>query len=181
MMKGGFTYRGTHSSKFGVFCVDSSRVAAPAANTSNIRIPGRSGTFDQSDGTWSMRQETYNCIWRKPKDMTAPQLIRDIAGWLGYPGELVFDSEPDKRYRGKVTSAPPVERHLASGDFSFTFEANHPFAYESAQDFYFTVTNSNPIQMPVGGTVQTPVRIHIKNTGTTTIGTLTLERYATRV
>lgn len=180
-MKGGFTYRGTHSSKYGVFCVDSSRSLAPAANTSSIRIPGRSGTFDQSDGTWGTREETYNCIWRKPKDMTAPQLIREIAGWLGYPGELVFDSEPNLRYRGKVISAPPIERHLASGDFSFVFEANHPFAYEAPIDMFFQVTNQNPIILPTGGTVSAPVRLIIRNTGTTTIRTLSIERYATTI
>jgi predicted phage tail component-like protein len=181
MTKAGFTYRGVHSSQFGVYCNTSSRVLAPQPNRSSVTVPGRHGAFDQSDGTWAPRQEEISFFWIVPSGYNRKQLLRDVAGWLCYPGELVFDSEPNMRYRGTFTSSPPLEQHMHFGSFSMTFEANPPFAYEPPQNLYFTVTNQTPIRIQTKGTVQTPVRLTIKNTGTTTIRTLTIERRATTV
>jgi len=176
-MIGGFTYRGIHSSTYGVTCSANSRVLMPQKNVSQIRIPGKSGAYTQTDDTWGTRQETISCDWGNPGGISTPHLIREIAGWLGYPGELVFDSEPDKRYRGRIVSAPPVEGDLAIGGFDIVFEASDPpFAYEPATSQTFTVTDQTPIPLSLGGTVKTPVRITITNTGTTTIGTLVIER-----
>jgi len=177
----GFTYRGVHSSKYGVYCNTGGRVLAPPPNRSAIRVPGRHGTVNQSDGTWAPRPEELTFKWFVPKDYDRKRLIRDVAGWLCYPGELVFDNEPIMRYRGAFISSPPLESHLKFGSFSMTFEANPPFAYEAPEDIFFTVTDQSQIQLQVRGTVETPVRITIKNTGSTTIRTLTIERFATQI
>jgi len=179
-MRGGFIYRGTHSSAYGVYR-NGSGVLAPQANRSTIRVPGRHGAVDQSDGTWAPRAESLSFLWRVPPGYNRKQLVRDVAGWLCYPGELVFDSEPTLRYRGVFIDSPPLEEHLTFGAFSMTFEANPPFAYEAPEDMSFMVTDQTPIVLSVRGTVETPVRITIINTGATTIRNLTIERFATKI
>jgi phage-related protein len=99
---------------------------------------------------------------------------RLIAGWLSEEGELCFDSEPDKYYRAYLIGAPPLVKHLQYGEFTLTFEMNPPFAYELPQSKAFAVTDQTALPLSVGGTVETPVRIIIRNVGTNTIRNLVL-------
>jgi predicted phage tail component-like protein len=173
-MNGGFTFRGTHSGEYGVFCNPESRVLMPEKRRNPIIIPGRSGVFRQEDGGRDVRQESLQCYFVKRADTTVATQSRLIAGWLSEEGELNFDSEPDKYYRAYLVGAPPLEKHLQYGQFTLTFEMNPPFAYELPQSQSFAVTDQSALTLAVGGTVETPVRIIIRNVGTNTIRNIVL-------
>ena len=173
-MDGGFIFRGTHSSVYGVYCNPESRVLMPAKRRNPIIIPGRSGAYRQEDGGRDVRLESLSCWYVKKNGTDIAAQARLIAGWLSEEGELAFDSEPGKYYRAYLAGAPPLIKHLQYGEFTLTFEMNPPFAYELPQNHDVTVTGQNPIQLAVGGTVETPVRFIIRNTGTTTIRNLVL-------
>jgi len=173
-MQGGFIFRGTHSSEYGVFCSPESRVLMPSKRRSPITIPGRSGAFRQEDGGRDVRQESISCWYVKRDGKDVAERARLIAGWLSEEGELGFDSEPGKYYRAYLVGAPPLAKHLQYGEFVLSFEMNPPFAYELPQSLDVKVTSQSPVQLDVGGTAETPVRIIIRNTGTTTIRNLVL-------
>jgi phage-related protein len=146
----------------------------PEKRRNPIMIPGRSGAFRQEDGGRAVRQESITCSFVRPPDIDVAQHARLIAGWLSEEGELNFDSEPDKYYRAYLIGAPPLVKHLLYGQFSLSFEMNPPFAYQLPQSLDLEVIDQTPIVLMVGGTAKTPVRIIIRNDGTTTIRNLVL-------
>ena len=52
----GFTFRGRHSSLFGIHTVDQARVILPPRREGRIAIPGRSGYYDGEIGRASCRE-----------------------------------------------------------------------------------------------------------------------------
>ena len=71
-------------------------------------------------------------------------------------------------YNAFLSSAPPTVKQMAMqyATFELEFTYNHPFAYESAQQSHNTINSGDTIAIETGGTVSTPIRIVIKNTGT---------------
>ena len=162
-MLGGFTFKGTHSSVYGVRETPSSRVLSPLKRRSLIEIPGRSKSFIQEDGGYEARHEGIMCSYARQEGVDLQMQVRRIAGWLDGVGELTFDYEPTMHYNAYLSSPPPTVKMLEFAQFTLDFTITHPFAYETAiQQKQFIGTNKT-VQLVTNGTVETPFKVIIKN------------------
>ena len=162
-MLGGFTFKGVHSSVYGVRETPSSRVLSPRKRRSLIEIPGRSNSFIQEDGGYESRNESIMCSYARQEGVDLQLQVRRIAGWLDGIGELTFDYEPDMHYNAYLSSPPPTVKMLEFAQFTLDFTITHPFAYETAvQQRQFIGTNKT-VQLITDGTTKTPFRLIIKN------------------
>ena len=173
-MEGGFTFKGVHSSTYGVYETPESRVLLPLKRRTLIEIPGRSESFIQEDGGYNSRVESISCSYSPRAGENLQRQVRLIAGWLSGVGELTFDYEPEMHYNAFLSSAPPTVKQMAMqyAAFELEFTINHPFAYETAQELKFDLNSGDSFTIPTDGTVSTPIRLIIKNTGTKTIHNL---------
>jgi predicted phage tail component-like protein len=176
-MDGGFTFKGVHSSTYGVFETPETRVLSPLKRRTLIDIPGRNTAFVQEDGGYNSRVESIICSYAAQPGVSLQRQVRLIAGWLNGIGELTYDYEPEMHYNAFLSNAPPTVKHLQYAQFTLEFTINHPFAYETAISQSFTITNSKPVLIITKGTVETPIRMIIKNTGSTTIQNLAITRH----
>lgn len=129
----GFTYRGRHSSEFGV------NLLAYTVNTPDIReyedeADGRAGVIDYGS-EWGKREITL----RIDVTPTAESLKRRqsrIMAWLspvaaGY-GTLIFDEVPDIQYSAKLTGRLGIEQFFRGyGEFTLTFKCADPYGYST--------------------------------------------------
>lgn len=177
MITTGFTYAGLHSSTFGIVCDPKSRIIFPEKRRVITEIAGRSGHHMQTDGTYRARQESFHCYFKKPDNKTLAESAREIAVWLSSDGVLQFDNEPDKFYDAYVSGALPQDRHLKYGEFDLMFNYSPPFAYTAIKQVQQVITASGgTIAAVMNGTVDTPVRIIIRNTGNTIIQNMRVSR-----
>lgn len=177
MINTGFTYAGAHSSRFGIVCDPTTRIIFPEKRRMITDIAGRSGVHMHTDGTYLARQESFHCYFVKPAGKTVAESARDIAAWLSSDGVLQFDNEPDKYYDAFVSGALPQERHLKYGEFDLLFTYSPPFAYTAMKQVLQVITASGgSIACQMDGTVDTPVRIIIRNTGNTIIQNMRVSR-----
>jgi len=174
LLLGGFTFKGIHSSVYGVYETPESRVLLPEKRRTLIEIPGRSESFIQEDGGYNSRVESISCSYVKKPGENLQRQVRLIAGWLSGVGELTFDYEPEMHYNAFLSSAPPTVKDIAMeyATFELEFTINHPFAYESAQQRVVTINAGQSFNIVTDGTISTPIRLVIKNTGTKTITNL---------
>ena len=176
MITTGFTYATKHSSEFGIVCDPTTRIIFPEKRRMITDIAGRSGHHMQTDGTYLARQESFHCYFKKLEGKTI-ESARDIAAWLSTDGVLQFDNEADKYYDAYVSGALPQERHLKYGEFDLMFTYSPPFAYTHTKQVQKVLTASGgTIEAIMNGTVDTPVRIIIRNTGNTIIQNLRVSR-----
>ena len=171
-MRGGFTFKGIHSSVYGVRKTPTSEMLSPLKRRNLISIPGRSKAIIQQDGGYEPRTERMLCTYVEQSGVDIYQQVRNIAGWLSGVGELTYDSEPNLHYNAYVSSPP--ERVIRNGyaAFELEFTINHPFAYERATQLERPVgvfLPNNFIKILIDGTVNTPVKIIIKNNTRSTI------------
>lgn len=175
-MIGGFTFKGIHSSTFGVYETPESQVLLPQKRRTLIEIPGRSEAFVQEDGGYNSRVESISCSYIPKEGESLQRQVRLIAGWLSGIGELTFDYEPEMHYNAFLSSAPPTTKQMAMqyAEFTLEFTINHPFAYETAKQVKFEVNSGESIVLETEGTISTPVRLIIKNTGDAPIKNLVI-------
>lgn len=173
-MLGGFTFRGTHSSEYGVRETPSKRILSPLKRRNLIKIPGRSEAFIEEDGGYDPRVESILCSYVAPSGADIHLEMRKIAGWLSGIGELTFDYEPLLHYTAYVSTPPPTVAQLEYAMFDVEFTMTHPFAYETAIQQDQFVGNHGTAEIETEGTVKTPVRIIIMNRSPSTIGRIKL-------
>lgn len=166
-MFGGFSFKGVHSSTFGVYQTPESRVLLPQKRRTLIEIPGRSESFIQEDGGYNSRVESISCSYTPREGESLQRQVRLIAGWLSGVGELTFDYEPEMHYNAFLSSAPPTVKQMAMqyATFELEFTINHPFAYQTATQLRFDINSGESITLKTEGTVSTPIRMVVKNTG----------------
>lgn len=168
----GFSFRGIHSSKFGIDTQDTSRIILPPRREGKIVIPGRSGYYDGVDGSvYDERAETIHCAFKCPSGKTVPEMCREIAYWLSGTGRLTYDKEPDKNYTAHISGGPPMAQHLKYGAFDLTWSYNPPFALGR------TVTQpiaSGETRIAYQGTAETPCVIVLRNTSSTNVLNVTI-------
>ena len=166
-MIGGFSFKGIHSSTFGVFQTPESRMLLPEKRRTLIEIPGRSEAFIQEDGGYNSRVESIGCSYIPKEGENLQRQVRLIAGWLSGIGELTFDYEPEMHYNAFLSSAPPTVKQMAMqyAEFSLEFTINHPFAYETAKELRFSDLTGETFILETEGTISTPVRLIITNRG----------------
>lgn len=168
----GFTFKGIHSSTFGIYTQDQDRTILPPRREGKIEIPGRSGYYDGiSKGVYSERDESLLCSFKCPPGRTIPEMCREIAYWLSGTGRLYYDKEPDKHYMAHISGEAPMEQHLKYGKFTITWSCNPPFAFGR------TVTQpiaSGSNAVAYRGTVETPCIIVLRNTSEVDAQTVTI-------
>ena len=166
IMLGGFTFKGIHSSVYGVRQTPSSRVLSPLKRRSILQIPGRSRGFIQEDGGYEPRVETILCTYARQNGVDLYEQVRQIAGWLDGVGQLTYDHEPTLHYNAYLSSSAPTVKMLEFAQFELEFTMAHPFAYETAiqqTELIGGSTPSNVITVETDGTIKTPVRFIITN------------------
>ena len=82
----GFSFKGVHSSKFGIYTQDQSRTLLPPKREGKITIPGRSGYYDDVGAVYNERAESVLCSFVCPEGKTVPEVCREIAYWLSGSG-----------------------------------------------------------------------------------------------
>ena len=97
----GFSFRGVHSSVYGICTQDQERAILPPGRDERIVIPGRSGYYDGPPGVYDERVEGLHCSFKCPPGKTVPEMCREIAYWLSGEGRLIYDKEPDKHYNAR--------------------------------------------------------------------------------
>lgn len=169
-MLGGFTFKGIHSSVYGVRETPSSRVLSPLKRRTIIPIAGKSRAIIQQDGGYEPRVESILCSYVLESGVNIYEQVRLIAGWLDGIGELTFDYEPTLHYNAYLSSPPPTVTMLQYAQFQLEFTINHPFGYETAIEENYIIDAFEPLNqigLLVNGTVKTPARITIKNNSET--------------
>lgn len=169
-MLGGFTFKGIHSSVYGVRETPSNMVLSPLKRRVIIPIPGRSRSIIQQDGGYDSRTHTMICSYVKQNNIDLREQVRRIAGWLDGIGELTFDYEPTLHYNAFISTPPKVVTMLEFSQFEVEFTFNHPFGYETAIEETYILdafAPLNKVELSVDGTVKTPIRITIKNNSET--------------
>lgn len=113
VMKGdflGFTFNGIHSSELGIMRVsDGSRYTEnllPTIQDKTTQVPGGDGTFYQGS-YYTQRQISFPIVF---DELTEEQLrrIKQVFGTKGIY-ELIFDEQPYKVYKVKVTGTPNLK------------------------------------------------------------------------
>jgi predicted phage tail component-like protein len=157
----GFTFCGKHSDAYGIIVTDIKRFVKAQKNASAITIPGRHGSYYITDNTYSDINIIVSCAYIGH----AAQKARAIGQWLSGSGELIFDTEPDKIYNAHVFEAIDTKELASLKEFDITFTA-FPFALSAIRQQDFIIAG-NPESLIVvsGGTMETPAKIYIKNTG----------------
>ena len=182
-MSYGFTFNNQHSSSFHIVMKSVNRTLLPAKRRDGYAIPGRDGTYYGSDTPdYENRQIIVRISFRGEAHNleSLRERIRKIAKWLSATsGQLIFDDEPDKAYTASVDSGLNLNQLMTWGECELTFNCQ-PFA-ESVQ--YLTevkdiTKNDDTLTVSVDGTQDAPCIITIKNTGTTNITGITIQRKA---
>lgn len=172
----GFTFRGTHSSAFGLGFQSTDRALLPGVRENTVIIPGRDGVYSLQNATFDRRQITIGCSFAEDVPEDIPARCRKIAAWLSAEGELEFDDEPGVFYTARAVGGISLERIYRTGRFPLVFTCE-PLAHSADQQQQGTFTQSGAeIRIAVQGTADAPCRIILRNTGTTTLSRITLSR-----
>lgn len=168
----GFSFRGVHSSKFGIYTQDTDRIILPPRREERIVIPGRSGYYDGVAGNiYDERTETIHCAFKCPSGRSVPEICREIAYWLSGIGRLTYDKEPDKYYMACISGGPPMAQHLKYGEFDLTWSYNLPFAFGPVITAPLVM---GPNHLAYRGTVPAPCLIVLRNLSDTDVQTVTI-------
>ena len=150
----GFTWRGDHSSKYGIVRVsDGSRyndTILPAFQDTTQKMPGSDGTL-YWESFYTNKTFSVNIAF----DHLTEDNYRKLRQWLNGKdrGELVFDEAPYKAYTVKLQSAPQLKticfnednQRIYKGEGTISFVAYYPFArgvYKFKYNIPETVTNT---------------------------------------
>ena len=158
----GFYFNGVHSGTFGIGLTAISHALKPAKRVTQLAIPNRHGTYDITDNTYGNITIKLDCVYIGGNFREA---ARKIGTWLSGSGELILDTEPDKRYIANAYAGIETSETGTLTDFTVTFDCQ-PFALSAIRQQDFIIAG-NPESLIVvsGGTMETPAKIYIKNTG----------------
>ena len=164
----GFSFKGVHSSIFGIGVRSEDRSLLPEREVVRYTIPGLDGTIKFDNGTYkpreiSMRLGLINKNWHALREQA-----RLIAEWLQGDGQLIFDDEPDKFYDASVYTSIKTEQInlLPIAECSVVFECQ-PFA-KSLETFSASKTitvNRDTVSIASTGSASACCEIEITNNG----------------
>lgn len=162
MHKHSFEFGGVDmQEKHGVW-ITSYDVLAPRLRERKTIIPGRSGSYDF--GAIAYEERTLRMVCDNRYRATRADM-RELAYTLSKKNRIVLWDEPDKYYIGRIYD-PSELTNLGEIVYKFTITfVCEPFAYgETVQvDFQGPVWSAS-----YEGTQETPTRLQITNTGSTT-------------
>lgn len=176
----GFSFKSVHSSTVGLYLNMPGRTIKPPTRINEYEIVGRDGTIDFGDETYGKMNVTADVAYKVQPAKSLRQASREIAMFLSGTGDLVFDDEPDKHYRGaKIVEAPSIEEVFQADFISLVWEVQ-PFsqAVLQSQSINLGLTVPTDLSIESSGTIRCPVRLRIINRGNTTITDLIITRSA---
>lgn len=181
-----FTFNGKNSKDFGVYALALDRTLLPELNNYNITIPGKDGVYEVDTQTYKNRIIPVQLGLLG--NFTEEELrikSREVAYWLSQKGNLIFDDEPDKYYYGRIYNAVNFVQYgsndyLSDGFNAATCDINfdlHPMA-QSVPLYKISGTGNRNVYLTVNssGNKETCGKIVIKNTGSTNITLVNIER-----
>ena len=126
-------------------------------------IPGRSGAYDFGGNLYDEQQLFIECD--TIRELSAADR-RELAYLLSFKNKIRFWDEPDKYYVGRIFEPAEIEKVGGIGTyFPLTFTCE-PFAYGKTENLFFTNGTLSP---EYKGTAETPTRIEIVNTGSSSV------------
>ena len=172
----GFTFRGVHSSTFGLGFQSTDRTLLPGVRENTVVIPGRDGVYNLNTSTFDRRLITVDCSFAEELPEDIPARCRKIAQWLSAEGELEFDDEPGIFYTARAVGGISLERIYRTGRFPLVFTCE-PLAHSADRQQQGDFTSSgDQMTVPVDGTADAPCRIILRNEGATTLTRITISR-----
>jgi predicted phage tail component-like protein len=172
----GFTYRGKHSSSFGVNLL-SHKIHSPNVREYEDEAAGMDGVHDY--GTEWGKREIEIRIDVTPNDNLLKTRQSQILNWLKPTlpaGILIFDDMPDRIYYAKYTVKWGIEQFNRYGVFELTMKCTDPFAYGSEQiTETMIITSPHDIVIISAGTESTPPVIELTNNGISAVNGFTIQ------
>lgn len=120
----GFTFNGIHSSTYNIVSKSNDRSLLPDQIKKEIIIPGKHGSYDFEDNTYSNRQIKIDISYIGNSIDALRNQMRLISAWLSQSSycKLFFDDEPSVYYWAKVYSSASLTNLFRYGKTSITFE-----------------------------------------------------------
>lgn len=164
----GLTFNGTHSNEYGLVMRSENRQLLAAYSKASVKIPGRRG-MKNVPNSYDNKFLTIEFGFEYESLEELQALKRKLAKWLSVEGDLVFDDEPDKHYRGRIYNQTDFDQDYAVAGFTVVFEVE-PLAYGQAVKIYDNFTeDDHETLITYGGTEEASNVITVKNTGNANI------------
>jgi predicted phage tail component-like protein len=137
----GFTFKGRHSSEFGIKVLDEKKQGLPEMGDQFLEVPMRHGSIVKN-AAFKDRTVIQDCLIFdelfdevNAMDIRLENKITEIVGWLYSRNfeDLILDTEPDKIYRAKVSNTIDIVQDLIKREFSVEFRC-YPFKFALTQD-----------------------------------------------
>lgn len=109
-MKSGFSYRGKHSSEFGIAVKSKSRPMIPEQKMYTYDLPGMDGEYDMTECNEYKRPMYKSRLFELDLQITADNLSElkrqasGIGSWLTGSGDLIFDDDSGVVWKARVSS-----------------------------------------------------------------------------
>ena len=126
----GVTFHTIHSRDFILCMVSDNRGIFSAVSRKMVQVPLLHGSVDFGLDTYNEQPLKVTFSYNFHNDVNKLRLFaRDIRGWLYNDGnyyDLIFDDEPDRKYKAKVVNAIDLSQTATKGSFSVEFLCNPP-------------------------------------------------------
>ena len=172
-MSRGMTFNGVASSTLHFEYCSPRIPLLPDRRPTTIDLPGRDGTVDFENDSYTSRLIPVDCLMKATTDATLQERLAAAADWLSGSGYIIFDKDTTKRWKGKVYQGSDLARHPLASQFTVVFECQ-PFAedvteiddaavdvetdYESPVIFYPQITVTT-------GAASTSLQVSLTSTG----------------
>ena len=127
----GVTFHGIHSSSLLLNMVSDNRGIFPTATRKTVQVPLLHGSVDFEMDTYDELSQRITFSYNFHNDTKKlREFARDVRGWLYNDGkyyDLIFDDEPDRKYRAKVVAAVDLSQTATKGSFTVEFICNPPY------------------------------------------------------
>jgi predicted phage tail component-like protein len=99
-----FTFNGKSSLDFGLYASPTDELT-PIRTDNKYIVPLRHGYVRTHDDIYTARRLDFDCVI---KNSPTRELVREIAFWLSEESWLILGTEPDKRYRARLTNGTDI-------------------------------------------------------------------------
>jgi predicted phage tail component-like protein len=172
------TFNGTTSQDMNITVIEVRRPLLPQLTKNTVKVPGKHGEVDLGENTYENKIIEVDIGLAEETEAARLIKARQAAKWISQKGALCFSDEPDIHYIGRIYSSVPLETFLTLGKATLIFDCE-PFGYQDKVTEQVVTNNNQNITVINNGAEETPMRIKLKNTGTTTINQITLMKFRT--
>ncbi|WP_202078282.1 distal tail protein Dit [Caldalkalibacillus salinus] len=134
----GFSYKGQHSHDKGLFVTNVARPLLPTVTSKTMTIPEGQGVL-YFGYQYEPLELIVDIAFEGEKASDVQGVRRELADWLS-PEEglqaLIFDDEPDKKYKAVLNDTSELEQIVTMGQGTLQFLIPEPFAYAVEDDIF---------------------------------------------